>query len=113
MGRNQRRRVSKRRGELGITGIAWYRREQWARLREVSVDGASLDERYDDWRRRAEGNLRELRGSGVTIRRVDVDVDELLRWCRASGRAVDGPARAAFVAQRLRAAHRGAPGSET
>jgi hypothetical protein len=43
--------------------------------------------------------------AGVRAQRVDVDLDELARWCRAEGRALDSAARAAFVASRLRLAH--------
>src|SRR6267154_1168773 len=32
-----------------VTGVAWYRPEQWERLREVSEDVENLDETYDAW----------------------------------------------------------------
>jgi hypothetical protein len=105
MGRNQRRRVRKRKGDAGIAGVAWYRRDQWGQLRAASVDGDTLDERYDDWLSRAEKNLRALQQRGVTTRLVDVELDELLRWCHATGRRLDAPARAAYAAERLRAEH--------
>jgi hypothetical protein len=38
----------------------------------------------------------------VWARKVDVDVDELVEWCRSEGRAVDGAARAAFAVLKLR-----------
>jgi hypothetical protein len=30
-------------------GLAWYQREQWARLRELAADTAALEEYYDEW----------------------------------------------------------------
>ena len=32
-----------------VTGIAWYRRDHWTRLRELASDADKLEESYDDW----------------------------------------------------------------
>jgi hypothetical protein len=32
-----------------VTGIAWYRRDPWARLRELAPDADELEESFDDW----------------------------------------------------------------
>ena len=41
-------------------GDAWYRREQWNRLLEVSIDRDELEDNYDDWLRTAEETLKKL-----------------------------------------------------
>ena len=87
-----------------VTGIAWYRRDQWTRLRELASDADKLEESYEDWLAGAQKTLVQMGVAGVHAQRVDVDLDELLRWCRAEGRAFDSAARAAFVAARLRLA---------
>ena len=88
-----------------VAGIAWYRRDQWARLRELASDADKLDESYEDWLAGAQKTLVRMEVAGVRAQRVDVELDELARWCRAEGRALDSAARAAFVASRLRLAH--------
>jgi hypothetical protein len=40
--------------------------------------------------------------TGVRVRRVDIDLDDLVRWCRHEGRPLDSAARAASAAERLR-----------
>jgi len=40
-----------------VVGIAWYRADQWARLHEVSVDGADLEPSYTAWEERAKRRL--------------------------------------------------------
>lgn len=85
-----------------VTGCAWYRAEQWARLREVSVDREDLEETYADWVAAAEESLRKMRQVGIYAEKIEVDVEELLAWCRALGREVDGAARAAYAAELLR-----------
>lgn len=90
-----------------VTGVAWYRREDWSRLREIASDRAKLDDSYEAWLAGAQKTLLELAVAGVAARRVNVDVDALVRWCRADGRPVDSAARAAFVADQLRRADQG------
>jgi hypothetical protein len=88
-----------------VTGIAWYRQDQWTRLRELASDADKLEESYENWLAGAQKTLVQMKVAGVRAQRVDVDLDELARWCRAEGHALDSAARAAFVASRLRLAH--------
>lgn len=85
-----------------ITGIAWYRRDQWARLRELAADADGLEEAYEDWLAGAQRTVDQMTATGVHVRRVDIDLDDLVHWCRAEGRPLDSAARAAFTAERLR-----------
>ena len=87
-----------------VTGVAWYRREDWSRLREIASDRTNLDDSYEAWLAGAQKTLLDLAIAGVAARRVSVDIEALVRWCRAEGRPVDSAARAAFVADQLRRA---------
>jgi hypothetical protein len=91
-----------------VTGIAWYRRDQWARFRELAPDAGQLEVSYEDWLASAQRTLVQMTVAGVHAKRVDVDLDELAHWCRGEGRQLDSAARAAFVASRLSFAHEGA-----
>ncbi len=84
------------------TGIAWYRREQWQRLRQISADVEFLEETYEEWLKEATKALGELEKAGVSVTKVDVDVEELLKWCKDQGIAVDGGSRSRFVADKVR-----------
>jgi hypothetical protein len=84
-----------------VAGACWYRAEQWDRLLEIAVDGDSLEQTYADWLANAEKALGELSELGVVVEKIDVDVEELLAWCRAQGREVDSAARAAYALEML------------
>jgi hypothetical protein len=95
----------KRKGKDTIktaTGVAWYRPEQWDRLLEISSDRAELEDTYDEWNAVAEENLRMLTQHGYTLRKVEIDLEELLIWCNLQNRPVDGNARSEFTAVKLR-----------
>ncbi|MBI2920203.1 MAG: hypothetical protein HYY18_03850 [Planctomycetes bacterium] len=85
-----------------VIGAAWYRADQWADLRAAMSDPDSLAERHEDWLATAEAMLAKMIRSGTHIERVDVDVPELVAWCREKGKVVDGSARSHFVAEKLR-----------
>ena len=103
MVKNRKQESTERPGSADVvSGVAWYRAEQWPRLLEVSVDRSELERTYDEWQAIATKGLADLARAGVWARKVDVDVDELVEWCRSEGRAVDGAARAAFAVLKLR-----------
>jgi hypothetical protein len=83
-------------------GCAWYRAEQWDRLREISVDRDDLEETHAEWVANVEETLREMRKAGMLVQKVEVDVEELLAWCQASQLDVDGEARAQYAGEMLR-----------
>lgn len=83
-------------------GIGWYRPEQWALLREVSVDRDKIAETWAEWEATASQKLAELRERGLDIRKVDVGVHELRAWCDERKRSVDAAARSEYVADQMR-----------
>jgi len=91
-----------------VTGIAWYRRDQWTRLRALASDPDKLEESYEDWLAGAQRTLVQMTLTGMRTQRVDVDVDTLVQWCQIEGRPLDSAARAAYAAVALRRAHQGA-----
>ena len=84
-----------------MSGIAWYREQQWSRLLEVAADSAELERTYDEWHAVAKQAALDCARAGVWTRKVEVDVDELVAWCRLQGRPVDAKARSVFVAEKL------------
>ena len=82
-------------------GMAWYTPWEWDTLRRVAADPEKLEATHAEWLRIAKKAWRDLAAQGVDCQRVIVSVDELVAWCREHGRPVDGPARAAFVAEQV------------
>jgi hypothetical protein len=85
-----------------VTGVAWYRPEQWQRLREVAEDVDNLEESYEAWLQTAERLIREDIPSNLTVEKVDVEVEDLLAWCNARGLAVNAKTRSQYVSETLR-----------
>jgi hypothetical protein len=90
-----------------ITGVAWYRPEQWERLREVSEDVENLEETYQAWLQTAERMIRDGVPANILVERVDIDVEEALAWCNAQGLAMNAAARSQYVSEQLRKKYEG------
>ncbi len=94
--RNSRRRSGTKAPQFPV-GIAWYDATQWAKLNEIAADADRLDESHEAWQQNAERTLQQLSGEGLVIRRVPIDVDALVKWCRAHNKPIDGKARAEYT----------------
>jgi hypothetical protein len=103
----RRRRKRLRVAPDAALGLAWYSREAWERLRAVADDAQALDDTYEDWERQALGAVRDLESLGRKIRKVPIDIDALLAWCRKHHRRNDIKARAEYVSELLREAAQG------
>lgn len=98
------RRKAKSKRKALITGVAWYRADQWRRLREIAIDAGKIEETYEEWLIYAEDISAKMIDQGIVIKKVPVDVNDLEAWCRQRALPIDGTARAQFVAHLLQAA---------
>jgi len=85
-----------------VTGIAWYRPEQWQRLREVSEDVENLEDTYEAWLQTAERMIRDGIPADIAVEKVDLDVEEVLAWCNVRGLPMNATARSRYVSERIR-----------
>lgn len=88
--------------EKQVIGIAWFQPEQWDRLVEISEDRDALDDSYEDWRENANGVIHQIRKSGNLVKKVKLDLEELILWCNEKGISVNGEARAEFISIQVR-----------
>ena len=68
----------------------------------MSEDRADLEDTWEEWVRVAEKALRDFRARGIQVEKVDVDVEELVRWCQAKRQPINAASRSAFAAEMLR-----------
>ena len=89
-------------------GIAWYKRDQWQLLLDVSVDRDELEATYAEWKKDAEKAVEQLRQGGLDVVKVNVRIEELLDWCQSQNLPVNATARSKFAAHKLQQSDKGA-----
>ena len=85
-----------------VLGFAWYRPEQWSLLRALAADSDKLEQTHAEWLTAATKAMADLQKSGALVQKIDVDVQELARWCQNRGLVLDGSARATFATEKMR-----------
>lgn len=80
-----------------IAGMAWYKPENFARLRAMFEDGDKLHRSYPEWLAAAETGSKQLEKSGVRVVHVDIDPDHFPEWCKAQGQKLDAAARQVYA----------------
>lgn len=84
-----------------IFGLAWYKKEDWNRLLEVSEDKSKIEETHDEWLKNAENAIKNFKKKGIKIEKVQIDLNELIRWCNERNLSLNGEARANFVTHKM------------
>jgi len=85
-----------------VIGIGFYRREQWHLLIETAADAHILEKTYDEWLELLDSSIEKIRSYGVEPELVDVDVNELLDFCKRQGLQNNAMARSGYIAELAR-----------
>ena len=86
-----------------VVGMAWFSAESYDRLRALFEDGDKLPVTYAQWLVNADAGYQSLSASGVSVIKVDIDLDQFPKWCASQGHNINAEARkayASFVAYR-------------
>ena len=84
------------------TGILWYKPEQWEKVKELSVDSDVFEDTYQEWKENADRAMMDFRQQGISVMKIEIDLDELVNWCAERKRPIDASARSEFVANKVR-----------
>lgn len=91
--------------QIKALGVAWYTRQNYARVLAVMEDAHLLPDTFDAWLYKAEKLLKDVvREGGVPIK-AHIDPETFVAWCRARGLNVDANARRNYCADFARAVY--------
>jgi hypothetical protein len=81
-------------------GVAWFRREDYQRVREISDD--EMQPTFEAFEAKMAENLPRFAAAGVVVEKVIVDPEELLAFARKiHGGKIDSNVRAEFAARKV------------
>ncbi len=94
--------MQQRRKQPTITGIAWFTPEQYELLLEYAADRDQLPNTYEEWLQKATDLLHFLHSKKYIVPKIDLDVHEVVAWCKQLNIPFNSKARAQFTAERVR-----------
>ncbi|WP_163370961.1 hypothetical protein [Endozoicomonas acroporae] len=77
--------------------VAWYKKEDYQRLKTIFDDGDQLHDRFEEWLHAAEQSIKLGTGKGYTVVQVNIDPDTFPEWCRSRGLNINSEARTKFI----------------
>ena len=82
-----------------LFGIAWYRENQWELFKKVADDTDKLEETCQEWQKSAKKIELDLLLKGTNTERVDIDINELIKWCKRNKKSNTSESRSEYVAE--------------
>lgn len=88
-----------------ITGILWWKPKQWEKAKKISSDSHVFDDTYQDWKEGAKKALKDFHDLGIKVYKIEIDLDELVKWCKNQKIPFDSKARSKFVSMKVQKHH--------
>ena len=85
-----------------IYSIPYYKKEQYKLLRQISSDKETFPEAFEEMFADTELKYNQLKKKGLTVVRINVDVNELLKWCVSQGLVIDPESRLKYTLVKLK-----------
>jgi hypothetical protein len=76
---------------------AWFRREDYERIREIMEDSDRLPPSFDEWELLAKSRVAKAKRDGIILKPVMLDPDTFVAFCKARKMRPNGEARAKFA----------------
>jgi hypothetical protein len=92
--------------KVQFTGIAWYHKQDYDKLRSLFVDGSNLPDSYDEWLSKAQALFDRMKREGHAVEKVYIDPKTFPGWCAVRGMDLDSKARVRFANESVYQKHR-------
>ena len=87
-----------RTGSKPLIGLPWFRKEDFASLRDVFSDRENVHDTWEEWLQSALKMEAAIKAQGGRAERVDIEPKAFADWCKRNGLKTDGRGRQAFAA---------------
>lgn len=81
---------------IGIK-LARYRKKDWKRFIKIIDDRESMHDIWNEWHKAFLKTKKDLISQGFEVKDVEINLDELIKYCEIRGMKNDGKARSQFV----------------
>jgi hypothetical protein len=78
-------------------GVAWFKRQNYEKVRRAFLDGQEYSPLYDDWLAKAHAFREQIEMDGREAILVEIEPVEFVRWCVANHLRTDARGRDCYV----------------
>lgn len=87
---------------MRAVGIAWFKEQNFKKLKELFEDSDKLSPTFAQWQNAAEAQAKHFQRQGFKVFKVDIDPVEFPKWCASRNLALNAEARTEFAAAMAR-----------
>jgi hypothetical protein len=98
---SKKSRIEELQRQTLATGITWFRKEDYAALCELFIDGEKMPTMWEEWLKHSEAMERDAKTKFQNIDRIYLDPAEFAAWCKGHSIRPDSIARHRFVAIKI------------
>ena len=80
-------------------GIVWYTKEEWLKMKEISIDSQIFEKSFKEWEQMANKTLINMKTSGIVATKVFIKTDEFILWCKIHSLPLDASSRSYYVSE--------------
>lgn len=81
-------------------GIAWYKEEEWEKMKAVWADSEIFEDSFKEWEEMATKTLDEIKANGLAVTKVFfIKTDEFIDWCKIHSLPLDAASRSKYVSE--------------
>jgi len=85
--------------KVKAVGVAWYRQEDYAKIRSIMEDHRKLPPTYKQWLKKANKAVESSRAEGLLVEKAYIDPETFPAWCKSRGLNVDAKGRMDFASE--------------
>ncbi|MCL4549836.1 MAG: hypothetical protein M1495_14850 [Bacteroidetes bacterium] len=80
-------------------GIVWYSKEEWEKMKQISIDSERLEASFEQWEKMAQKTLFEMKATGIIGTKVLIKSEDFLVWCKIHSLPLDAASRSEYVSE--------------
>jgi hypothetical protein len=89
----------------GVIGLAWFRKQDYPKLRAIFEDADEMHDTWEEWVESAMKVEERLKTEGFIVDRIRIHPDTFPEWCRNAGVRIIASARSKFTAEAVAKKH--------
>lgn len=87
-------------------GIVWYTKEEWGKMKDICTDKERFEDTYEAWEAMVNRTIADMKKEGLICKKIFVDSEEFLSWCKSSSNPLDASSRSRFIVEKEMGAER-------
>lgn len=80
-------------------GMVWYTKGEWQKMKPIASDTEKLENTFKEWEEMADKSIRDMKRSGIVVKKVFIKTDEFITWCKIHSLPFNASSRSRYITE--------------